>query len=132
MTNATGYQKNGYLAAARSTGSPQAVEYHVFSRVTGALNSAQRDDANFADMAQAVHDNLMLWDEIALAVASDDNALPVDLRARLFYLAEFTHAHSRKVLRHEVSADALIEINTMVMGGLRTAKAAKEAERCPA
>ena len=134
MTTAYGQQLNGYLSATRTTGTPRSVEYQVFSRVTGALNSAADPDTDFPKRAQAIHDNLVLWLEIAAAVADQDNELPQDLRARLFYLAEFTRAHSFKLLRRAPDADiaALIEINTLVMGGLRRHSPAEEAEQCPA
>ena len=52
-------------------------------------------------------------------MAGAENELPQDLRARIFYLAEFTQAHSRKVLSEGASVDALVEINASVMRGLR-------------
>ena len=52
-------------------------------------------------------------------MASDANALPDALRARIVYLAEFTRQHSRKVLGREAGIDALVEINTNVLRGLR-------------
>jgi flagellar protein FlaF len=44
------------------------------------------------------------------------------LRARIFYLAEFTRAHTRKVLRRTAGPDALVEINLAVMRGLRASE----------
>jgi len=52
-------------------------------------------------------------------VASPQNALPKDLRARIFYLAEFTAQHTRKVLRNEDTAVPLLEINAAILGGLQ-------------
>ena len=85
----------------------------------------------FSDLAAAVHDNLMLWNEIGALVASDDNAFPPELRAGLFYLYEFTRKHSGLILQREADAKPLIDINTMIMKGLRPTSASKEAERCP-
>jgi flagellar protein FlaF len=66
-----------------------------------------------------LQENRRLWVTLAAAVADNDNALPTDLRARLFYLAEFTEAHSKKVLRGTAPVAPLIEVNTAVMRGLR-------------
>mgnify|MGYP000311731850 CR=1 FL=1 len=52
-------------------------------------------------------------------VASPGNALPSQLRAQIFYLFEFTQHHTRKVMDGEARADAVTDINTAVMRGLR-------------
>lgn len=55
---------------------------------------------------------------MAVQVADDENALTDDLRARIFYLAEFTAFHSTKVLKGEADIAPLLEINTAMMRGL--------------
>lgn len=117
--SAVAYQQNGYLSATRSTGSPRTIEYQVFSKVTGKLNRAATPDAAFPDLASALDENLVLWRTLALEVVDDENALTPQLRAQLFYLFEFTNAHTSKVLRGEADARALIDINTSIMRGLR-------------
>ena len=72
-----------------------------------------------AAMAEALHDNLRLWTLLAADVAGEENELPAQLRARIFYLAEFTRAHSAKLLSGEAERRPLIDINTAVMKGLR-------------
>lgn len=57
---------------------------------------------------------------MAADVSDSLNTLPAALRAQLFYLAEFTEIHSRKVINGEASADALIDINTSVLRGLNS------------
>jgi flagellar protein FlaF len=73
---------------------------------------------NFSGLAGAVHDNRRMWTTMAIDVADNNNALPSELRAQLFYLAEFTEHHSHRVLRREADATALIDINTAVLRGL--------------
>ena len=46
-------------------------------------------------------------------------ATPAALRARLFYLYEFTAQHSRAVLDDKASVEVLADINMAVMRGLR-------------
>lgn len=99
---------------------PRGVEYEAFARITHRLAGAARQgNRGFSKLAEALHDNRRLWVTLAAAVADNDNALPTDLRARLFYLAEFTEAHSQKVLRGTAPVAPLIEVNTAVMRGLR-------------
>ena len=61
---------------------------------------------------------------MAVDVANKDNELPEALRAQIFYLAEFTQLHSRKVLRREATVAPLVEINSSVMRGLRMSEGA--------
>jgi flagellar protein FlaF len=111
--------QNSYLDATRSTGSPRDVEYQLFSRVTGKLNHANVEGAEYVLLVEALHDNLTLWQALALDVMSPENTLPEKLRAQLFYLFEFTRAQTPKVLRREADAKSLIDINTSIMRGLR-------------
>jgi flagellar protein FlaF len=55
---------------------------------------------------------------MAADVSDVSNALPAALRAQIFYLAEFTEIHSRKVMNGDATADALIEINSAILRGL--------------
>ena len=71
-------------------------------------------------LIEALHENRILWNTLAADVALPENALPEDLRARIFYLAEFTAQHTRKVLRNEDTAVPLLEVNAAILGGLRT------------
>lgn len=103
------------------TRTARGAEYDVLVRITRQLISAARKGrGGFSDLCRAIHDNRQMWTILAGDVADRDNALPDDLRARIFYLAEFTHAHSSKVLRREANVAPLVEINSAVMRGLRT------------
>lgn len=112
--------KTAYAANKTPIRTPRSTEYDAFAHVTRRLRTAEAlGKAGFADFAQALHANRRLWTLLAADVAEDGNGLPPDLRARIFYLAEFTTQHSRKVLRGDETAEALVEINTAVMRGLR-------------
>lgn len=102
---------------------PRAIEYDLFARVTHQLRAAATPGTPFATLARALHDNRILWSTLAADVASDGNGLPADMRARLYYLAEFTEAQSRKLLAGRGDASVLIEVNTAVMRGLRPEEA---------
>lgn len=98
----------------------RATEYELFVRMTRALSVAwTQREKNHAALVSALHDNGKMWRTLAVDVADVDNALPSPLRAQLFYLYEFTTAHSRKVMDGTASAYVLVDINTAVMRGLR-------------
>lgn len=124
--NAISLAKTAYAAPGQSTRTLRGMEYDLFARTTRGLKAAQSMGAEgFATLANAIYENRRLWTTLAADVASPDNGLPAALRARLFYLAEFTNTHSRKVLTGEASAEVLIDINTSVMRGLRDEGAIK-------
>lgn len=110
--------QKAYAQSTKSVGSPRAIEYQVFARVTRDLRIAA-DAESFPKLAEALHANVQLWTIIAADVSGEKNGLPKELRASLFNLCEFTRQHSKKVLRREASVDALIEVNTAIMKGLR-------------
>ncbi len=98
----------------------RAVEYDLFARITRRLSIAwSQRKQNHAALVSALHDNGALWRTLAVDVSDAGNGLPAPLRAQLFYLYEFTAIHSKKVLDGEASAEALVDINTSVMRGLR-------------
>lgn len=94
------------------------IEYDVIARITSRLKSAI-EAGKFGPLVEALHENRNLWRVLAIDVADADNELPKDLRARIFYLAEFTDAHTSKVIRRQDNAVPLLEINTAILRGLR-------------
>jgi flagellar protein FlaF len=120
--NASTLAKKAYANPKQPTRTPRGTEYELFARITHRLKQAAKgnNSANFAALAQAIFENRRLWTALASDVATPGNGLPPALRARLFYLNEFTQAHSRKVLAGEASAEVLVDINTAIMRGLRS------------
>ncbi|MFV2033565.1 MAG: flagellar biosynthesis regulator FlaF [Halocynthiibacter sp.] len=118
--NAYNLAKTAYTASAVPIRTHSGNEYEAFARVTLLLkNASATSKTRFSETAQAIFQNRQLWTLLAADVASKDNQLPAQLRAQIFYLAEFTTVHSRKVLHGEASVDALVDINTAIMRGLR-------------
>lgn len=111
--------RSAYSDAATPTRTERGTEYDAFARCTYALNSAQRGFGGYPALARALNDNRRLWNVLAADVSGDANGLPASLRAGIFYLAEFTRQHSRRVLAGEADIAALIDVNTAVMRGLR-------------
>lgn len=124
--NALTHPKTGYTRPDVNLRPMRSLEYEALARATQKLSSTwHRRKSNFPALAKAVADNLSLWSSFAADVALPNNGLPPPLRAQLFYLYEFSASHSRQVLAGEASVDALIDINTAVMRGLRGQGGAK-------
>ena len=116
--NALDQARSAYAATAAPVRTPRATEFDAFARITRRLKAAATDRKDFRALAAAITENRKLWTLLAAEVADSGNALPTDLRARIFYLAEFTEHQSRRILRGEATADVLVEINAAVMRGL--------------
>ena len=115
--------RRAYAPTAAPTRSERSIEYQVIARITYRMKTAIEAD-NRIKLIDALHENRKLWRTLALDVADVDNLLPPDLRARIFYLAEFTDHHTSQVLANKVSAMPLLEINTAILRGLNPARAA--------
>ena len=108
-----------YGAQSAPVRTDRGTEYAAFLRITRRLKSAaEQGAAGFPELARVLHDNRRLWTILAIDLAGEGNKLPRDLRARLIYLAEFTFAHSDKVLARQAGVGPLIEVNASVMRGL--------------
>jgi flagellar biosynthesis activator protein FlaF len=116
----TPYSNLAYAQPAAPTRTPRAAEYEVIARITQRLSSAaSRRKEDYPTFIAALSANEQLWSTLAADVAEDGNGLPQALRARLFYLYQFTIEHSRKVRAGTANPEVLVEINTAVLRGLR-------------
>jgi len=115
---ATLLAQSAYTSSTAPIRTDRGAEYGAFETVTTRLTRAQRPGAQMPEIAAALHDNRRLWTVLAVDLAVPDNGLPADLRAQLFYLAEFSLHQSRKALRDPTCIGALIEVNRAVMRGL--------------
>ncbi|MEM6303389.1 MAG: flagellar biosynthesis regulator FlaF [Pseudomonadota bacterium] len=116
--NSYAMAQRAYAPTAAPTRSNRSIEYDVIARITYRLKQAIIS-RNYARVLEALHENRKLWRTLAIDVADKDNGLPADLRARIFYLAEFTDHHTRKVIRDKESAVPLLEVNTAILRGLK-------------
>ena len=119
--NAYALSRDAYAATNTFVRSPRSTERDAFLRVTDALEKGHATrDIRFPQYATALHDNQRLWTALGADVADPENGLPQELRARVFYLSDFTRNHTRKALRGEADAAPLIEINRAMIAGLAT------------
>ena len=118
--NAHAQALHAYGQAAAPIRTFRGTEYEIVARITHRLRAAARTGRrNFPELAAALSENRRLWTALAADVASAGNGLPETLRARLFYLAQFTESHSREVLKGRAKVAPLLEINLAVLRGLR-------------
>ena len=112
--------REGYGKNAVPVKSHRAAEYEAIARISHRMRSAALSkDKNFAEFASALHENHKLWTRLAMDVAHPDNGLPQELRARLFWLSEFTSKETKRLLSKEGDVGILIEINAAILHGLR-------------
>ncbi|MEO3413235.1 flagellar biosynthesis regulator FlaF [Roseovarius sp. CAU 1744] len=118
--NAITKAQNAYRNDAQPIRTGRDTEYNAFAQITHRLKTASKlGTEGFKELVGALQDNKRLWTLLAIDAADNANTLPKELRARIVYLSEFTRQHSSKVLSRDATADALVEINTAVMRGLR-------------
>lgn len=111
---------NAYTTMQRDVQTPRGLELQVFTRITSRLRAAlQQGEPGFPAMVSALHENRTLWDTITIDLAHESNGYPDDLKAKLIYLGEFNRHHTQKILSGESTAEAIIDINTAVINGLR-------------
>jgi flagellar protein FlaF len=112
--------RSGYASASSSVRTGRDTEYAIFARITGALAAVDEHDKRaFPELARAVADNQRLWGVLAEDLMNDGNQLPLQLRANLLSLAGFVRKHTMAVLGGRASVAPLVDINTMIMKGLR-------------
>ncbi|MFK7834739.1 MAG: flagellar biosynthesis regulator FlaF [Sulfitobacter sp.] len=117
--NAYALAQRAYAPTAAPTRSDRSIEYDVIARITARLKAAITSD-EFPKLMEALHENNTLWRTLALDVADAENSLPKSLRARIFYLAEFTDAQTKKVIRNGESPIPLLEVNMAILRGLKS------------
>ena len=112
--------KEGYGRNAVPIKSHRSAEYEAIAKISHRLRAAAlKKDKHYPEFVEALSDNGRLWTTLAVDLAQPENALPKELRARLFWLAEFTAHETTRILRNEGDVSILIEINAAVLQGLR-------------
>lgn len=112
--------ERGYMQNAASTRSERRTEYEVLARITHRLRkAAQNERRDYPAYIEALNDNRTIWKAFAVDVLDKKNGLPDELKARIFYLAEFTDSHTSKIIREKQSVVPLLEINVAILRGLK-------------
>jgi flagellar protein FlaF len=117
--NAHSLAQRAYAQNARSTQTPRGTEYELIAKVTHRIKAAaEAGPRAYPRLVEALSDNQRLWTALAVDVADSDNGLPAELRARIFYLAEFVQQHTSQVLTKKARVRPLLEINAAILKGL--------------
>jgi len=128
MTNS--YQaQNGYKTTQREINSDKDIEQKVLASVTADLSRINLDEIGAqSKLADALINNVKLWNIFFLDLVSPENPLPMPLKNSLISLAEFTQSHTLKVLKGEADHQVLIDINQSIATGLRHASSRASAD----
>jgi flagellar protein FlaF len=109
-----------YTSLSEHTRNAKDLEYEVILGVTRDLTKQGANQAvDFPRFAKTLNKNERLWIEIGTQVADPNNQLDTNLRARLFYMAEFVTHQTSKVLSGETGVESLVEMNVAVLRGLK-------------
>lgn len=109
-----------YQQAATRAETPRETEYRLFAQVTLALMEAAKcDPSDIRGRIDALDWNRRVWSTLGTACADPDNALPDELRASIISLSIWVGKHTSQVIRRTEEIQPLIDINRMIMQGLR-------------
>jgi flagellar protein FlaF len=109
-----------YQQAATRAESPRETEYRLFAQVTLALmEAAKREPSDIRGRIDALDWNRRVWSVLGTACSDDGNALPPELRASIISLSIWVGKHTSEVIRRREEIEPLIEVNRMIMQGLR-------------
>ena len=109
-----------YQQAATRAESPRETEYRLFAQVTLALMEAAKcEPTDVRGRIDALDWNRRVWSVLGTACADSDNALPESLRAAIISLSIWVGKHTSEVIRRKEEIEPLIEVNRMIMQGLR-------------
>ncbi|MEO9651231.1 MAG: flagellar biosynthesis regulator FlaF [Roseobacter sp.] len=122
--NAFAQARRAYAPTQAPIKTARSTEYDVIASISHRMKRAiQQDD--FVSLVEALHENNRLWVALGVDAAHPDNLLPDELRARIVYLADFTRQHAHKVMQKQESAIPLLEINAIILKGLKLEGAKK-------
>ena len=95
---------------------PRELERRAFSIVIGKLVGAKEQGG--PSLIDACYLNYQLWSTLQADLALPENALPVDLKARLLSLSLWVQRYTHDVMRGAAPADPLITVNKNILEGL--------------
>lgn len=111
-----------YQSLGEHTRSAKDLEYDVILGVTREMSqNSAKSKTDFPAFVKTLNKNERLWIAIGTQVADPDNQLEPNLRARLFYLAEFVVHQTSQVLKGKAGIESLVETNVAVLRGLKGA-----------
>jgi flagellar protein FlaF len=83
------------------------------------MEAAKCEAADIRGRIDALDWNRRMWSVFGTACSDPTNALPEQLRASIISLSIWVSKHTSQVIRRTEEIEPLIEINRMIMQGLR-------------
>ena len=109
-----------YQQAATRAETPRETEYRLFAQVTLALlEAAKCDPSDIRGRIDALDWNRRVWSTLGTVCADPATKLPPELRASIISLRIWVGKHTSAVIRRQEEIQPLIDINRMIMQGLR-------------
>ncbi|MBU0723806.1 MAG: flagellar biosynthesis regulator FlaF [Alphaproteobacteria bacterium] len=113
------YGYNAYQKVTRVTQTPRAAEHRLLGNVTAALLAADREPDDKRKLVDALLWNKQVWDNLVIEIRDDDNLLPDQLRDSIVGIGTWVMQETYRVMDGDSDVKSLIEINTIIMEGLR-------------
>lgn len=103
------------------TENPRALEYRLLGMVTAAMIEAEKkpDPARFPARVDAAYWNKQIWDHLMVDLTHEENKLPKELRVSLVNIGIWVNKETRAVMDRKSDCSTLIEINQIIMQGLK-------------
>ena len=109
-----------YAAAQNAAATPREIEIRAFRYVNGLLAGAGDVPAR----ATALQKTIQLWTILLTDLASDGNALPDELKARLISLGLWAQREAASRMMDDASLSPLIELHRDMLAGLEAQRPA--------
>jgi flagellar protein FlaF len=87
------------------------------------MEAAKIDPTDVRGRINALDWNRRVWSILGSDCSDPGNALPVQLRASIISLSIWVGKHTSAVIRREEEIEPLIDVNRLIMQGLRPAGA---------
>lgn len=103
------------------TENPRALEYRLLGMVTAAMIEAEKkpEPERFPARVDAAYWNKQIWDHLMVDLTHDENRLPKELRVSLVNIGVWVNKEVRSVMDRKTDCSTLIEINQIIMQGLK-------------
>lgn len=108
-----------YQDAQKIAEDPRHIEYRLFGEVTRALMEVRDTNAKGAKLIEALDWNRRVWKAFEDDCASEQNQLPMPVRAQIISISMWVTRYTRQIVRQKKPIDPLIDVNRNIMQGLQ-------------
>lgn len=108
-----------YQAARARAETPRSAELRLLGEITGEMMEAEERGLRGALLMSSLHRNRQMWTAFSTDCGITGNGLPGELRAQIISLALWVDRFTSDVVAGREPIRELIEINRVIMEGLR-------------